>query len=129
MAPTVATTAVNRAIWLIMLPLTPWPSAACWAACSSSWSCGPCTWNPPPDMSDLRWNVLVSDETVGQAGGGDVTFARRFTPFGAQLRRESITFVIRVDFRDHGDLGAAQGQAVDFRSAGDPGLRHVAATG
>jgi len=22
--------------------------SACWAACSTSWSCGPCTWKPAP---------------------------------------------------------------------------------
>src|SRR3954469_12700153 len=123
-APTVATPAVNRAIWLIMppLPCAPSPcSAACCVACSSSWSCGPWTWNPAPDMSFSVWCLLVRDETEGQAVGRPMALARHRVPGRTEGGREGIALEVLLDLRHLGHPGQRHRLRIQLRAADDPG--------
>src|SRR6476620_2723033 len=76
---------------------SPWPAAACCLACSSSWSCGPWTWNPAPDMSISVWCLLVRDETEGQARGRTVGLARHLVPARAERGGERIAIDVLLD--------------------------------
>src|SRR3954447_2324045 len=118
-APTVAMTAVNIAIWLIMPP-APWPSAACCVACSSSWSCGPWTWNPAPDMSISVWCLLVRDETEGQACRRTMALARHLVPGGAEYGGECVAVDVLLDLGDLGHLGQRHRLRIQLRTADDP---------
>src|SRR5450830_1096545 len=81
-----------------------------WAACSTAWSWGPCTWKP---SLDILLGFLVSDKMVVEAARcGVVGFTRRFKPAGRQRREKGIA-IKRV-----GNLGG--GRAVG--SAGCQGL-------
>src|SRR6476661_9714021 len=129
MAPTVAITAVNMAIWLVMLPpATPWwPSAACCAACSSSWSCGPWTWNPAPDMSISVRCLVVRDETEGQAGGVAMAFARHFLPRRSQRGCEGVAVECLLDLGDLRHLRQRRRLRIELGTADDPGPLRILA--
>src|SRR5262252_5410638 len=80
----VARIAVSTAIVPEKLSRSP-----CCAACSSSWSCGPCTWKPAPDMGATSSILLaISDEIERQAALGRLRNAAHLVELAAIPKRE-----------------------------------------
>src|SRR5450830_412034 len=81
-----------------------------WAACSTAWSWGPCTWKP---SLDILVGFLVSDKMVVEAARfGVVGFTRRLVPAGRQGRKEGVAVEGVGDLGDDQAVGSAAGQGL-----------------
>src|SRR5689334_25242517 len=104
-----------------------WPSFAPWCAtCSISWSCGPCTWNPCPDMSSSWWFAVVGGPTITKAGVGRLNVARGGREGGTvPWRKERVPVQVGVDLGEQKLVGERQRLRVDLGAADHEGLRRV----
>src|SRR5205814_3221148 len=94
-----------------------WPSGSCCAACSSSWSCGPCTWKPCSDISSSL-SAVIGDPAKTMALLAGLRGAR----LGGELcavpgRKEGVAVEVGVDLGQYQLVGQRQHFGIDLTAA------------